>query len=158
VDSNLLNITLPKFKEFISQVTYNYNLRKHSSTLYAPFELYYKMKINNIPHLYPDNTFKLINGICGKELSNEEVTEMNAAALANQQSRAMRNYNLRWRKYKQVVKEKLIVEDTLVLVKPIIQPSHLDKKSILFHACARVHKILEGTDFCKLEWITNGPG
>ena len=50
---------------------------------------------------------------------------MNMKSLQAQEARAKRNYSLRWKKYKAAIKETLLVEGQLVLVKPLIQPSPL---------------------------------
>ena len=154
VDLKLLSVSLPVLGDLVSQVTHNYNLKIHSSTNYSPYELYYGMKVME-NQLGTTTTF--VNGIPGIKLNEMEKNEMNTKALAAQQDRAKRNHTLRWRKYKAAIKEKFLVEGQLVLVKPIIRPSPLDKSTTLFHACARVHKILPGTDYCTLEWITDGP-
>jgi hypothetical protein len=154
IDQKLLSVTLPALGEIVKQITYNYNMRTHSSTNYAPYELYYGLKVINNPLA---SNINLVNGVPGKKLTEFERTEMNTKSLQAQEARAKRNYSLRWKKYKAAIKETLLVEGQLVLVKPLIQPSHLDKKTTLFHACARVHRILAGTDFCILEWVTDGP-
>jgi hypothetical protein len=130
-------------------------MKQHSSTNFPPYEIYHQIKVddNPLPH-----TIKLIEGIPGRKLTENEINEMNRKAMQSQQNRAKRNYSLRWSKYKASIKEKLIVEGQLVLVKPVIESTfNSNKKTNIFHACAKVYKVFPGTDYCKLEWITDGP-
>jgi hypothetical protein len=153
IQLSLNSISIEQCRDLLKSFLHSYNIKIHSSTGFSPYSIYHNIKVNNNPG-YNEVLHK--EGIPGKLMSEEEIQQMHMKVSTNISNRAKSNQKFRYAIYKNALKDKVLVVGELVMVQPDMTPK-TKKSSLVNYALAKISKILIGTDYAILEWITDGP-